>query len=103
MTKNLAGKLGIPREGDRADVAVDTEIVLRPGGIPDMRPVRVHWPDGRNWPIDRVTGRDEYGSPADGNLVIRWRVMIGTQPKILYQEGDRWYVRARRRTGGSAC
>lgn len=93
MTKNLAGKLGIPREGDRADVAVDTETVMRPGGIPDMRPVRVRWPDGRSWPIDRVTGRDEYGSPADANLVVRWRVMIGTQPKTLYQEGTRWYVR----------
>lgn len=32
----------------------------------------------------------------DGNLVVRWRVMIAGRPKILYQEADRWYVRRKR-------
>ena len=45
---------------------------------------------------ERVIGRDEYGSLADGNLVVRWRVMIAGRPKILYQESDRWYVRRKR-------
>lgn len=96
MTKSLAGKLGIPREDERAYVAVDARTSIRPGGLPETSPVRVGWPDGRSWPVERVIGRDEYGSLADGNLVVRWRVMIAGRPKILYQESDRWYVRRKR-------
>lgn len=96
MAKSLAGKLGIPAEADRADVRVDTLHRMRPGGLPAERPVRVMWPDGRSWRVERVIGRDEYGSVADGNLVVRWRVLLAGQPKILFQEGARWYVRAKR-------
>lgn len=95
MSKSLAGKLGIPAVSERAPIAVDTVREIRPGGLPEERPVRVSWPDGRFWAVERVYGRDEYGSPADGNLVVRWRVLMAGLPKILYQEGDSWFVRAR--------
>lgn len=100
MTKSLAGKLGIPLEADRTDVRVDVLHRMRPGGLPAELPVRVTWSDGRSWHIERIIGRDEYGSKADGNLVVRWRVLIAGQPKVLYQQGSSWFVRARRKTEG---
>lgn len=75
---------------------------MRPGRLPDIRPVQVRWPDGRAWAVERVVARDDFTTP-DGSLVTRWRVIIAGLPKTLYQAGDAWFVRVPRQTGGPPC
>ncbi|OUO62062.1 hypothetical protein B5F74_02295 [Collinsella sp. An271] len=91
---------GIPREPERAPIRVDTLHRMRPGRMPEVRPIQVRWPDGRAWRVERIVARDEYTMPGAGGLVVRWRVILAGQLKTLYQQGDTWFVRARKQTGG---
>lgn len=97
VSKSLAGKLGIPGTGERTYVEVDEYRIARPGGVSDFEPGRVHWADGRAWPIARVVNRREFGSRGAGNLVIRWTVLIGARTKTLWWEAGRWFVVAKGR------
>lgn len=54
------------------------------------KPLRIKWPDGRVWEIERtlyrcIPSNNEYEG-------IRYTVIIGSAEKYIYQDGSRWYV-----------
>ena len=54
------------------------------------KPLRIKWPDGRVWEIERtlyrcISSNNEYEG-------IRYTVIIGSAEKYIYQDGSRWYV-----------
>lgn len=70
--KSPAQKYGLLDEDRRASVTVDTVQRWTPGRPgPDILPVIIRWRDVRSWVVDRIIGRDEYGSLADGALAVR--------------------------------
>lgn len=93
--KSLAGRCGIPCERERVYVDVDTVV---DGGlvVPEsVRPVEIHWPDGRSWAIESVFDRREFGHPAFGNLCVRWGVCIARRRRELFWERGRYFVASR--------
>ena len=84
--KSLAGRCGIPLERDRVYVEVATATV---------RPVRIHWPDGRSWKIESVYDRREFGRETFGNLCVRWAVCVDRRRRELFWEHGDWVVAKR--------
>lgn len=66
-------------------VNVDYQILV--GGA--IRPIRIHWHDGRTWEIRKTlhscTSSDDYEG-------IRYTVLIGSVERYLYRIEDKWYV-----------
>ena len=54
-----------------------------------IKPLRIHWHDGRTWEIKKTlhscTSADEFKG-------IRYTVIIGSAEKYLYRIDDKWYV-----------
>lgn len=94
---SLAGTCGIPVMGERVYVEVDAESDEAAIGEEGLRPVRIHWADGRSWKVERICGRREFGRRIFGNLCVRYEVVIRTRPKTLWHDKTGWFVRARRR------
>ena len=66
-------------------VKVDYQILL--GGV--IRPVVIHWYDGRTWAIKKTLHICTSGDDFEG---IRYTVLIENEEKYLYRIGDKWYV-----------
>ena len=82
---------GLPPEGGRARVTVETVVVREPGRIAHEEPFRVRWEDGRRWEIERIYGHEAVGTE-DGGDIVRWRVLIGGAPKYIYDGPMGWFV-----------
>lgn len=65
-------------------VKVDYQILT--GGA--IRPIQVHWHDGRIWKIDKTL----HACTSEEFKGIRYTVLIGSAEKYLYRIDDRWYV-----------
>lgn len=70
---------------EKVFVKVDYQIL--DGGA--VRPVRIHWRDGRVWDIDKTlhtcTSEDDFKG-------IRYTILIGSAERYLYRIGEQWYV-----------
>ena len=66
---------------------VDVEVLCSGGTI---RPIRIHWDDGRVWNIKRTL---HISRPVENEFKgIRYTVLIGSAEKYMYLDGTRWYV-----------
>lgn len=55
-----------------------------------IKPLRIHWHDGRVWEISRLI---HSAYPTDDEFKgVRYTVLIGDAEKYLYRYNDRWYV-----------
>ena len=66
-------------------VNVDYQILV--GGA--IRPVRIHWHDGRTWEIKKTLHSCTFFDDYEG---IRYTVLIGSAERYLYRIEDKWYV-----------
>ena len=71
----------------RIYVKVDYQVLV--GGA--IRPVRIHWYDGRTWEIKKTLHSCASVDDFEG---IRYTVLIGNAEKYLYRIDDKWYVEA---------
>ena len=56
----------------------------------EIRPLRIHWKDGRQWDITKLL---HSAYPMDDEFKgIRYTVLIGATEKHLYRYNDQWYV-----------
>ena len=54
------------------------------------RPLRVIWPDGRSWDVEKVLHKNlQYKNEFEG---IRYTVIIGSAEKYIYRNDAGWYV-----------
>jgi hypothetical protein len=58
----------------------------------EIKPLRIHWHDGRVWEIKRLL---HSAYPVDDEFKgVRYTVLIGDAEKYLYRYNDQWYVMA---------
>lgn len=81
----------LPPADRRLGVIVEELIVHAPGRKPYTEPFRVTMYDLRRWEIERIYGSEVVGCE-DGEDVVRWRVLIGRNPRYLFQKGTDWFV-----------
>lgn len=69
-------------------VYVDVDCQSLGNGV--VKPLKIHWRDGRAWKITRVL----HSSYSDDNEFdgVRYTVLIGDAEKYLYRFEDKWYV-----------
>ena len=70
---------------EKVFVKVDYQVLS--GGA--VRPIRIHWHDGRVWDIKKTLHACTSQSDFEG---IHYTVLIGSAEKYLYRIGDTWYV-----------
>ena len=65
--------------------------------LPDgsLMPLSVTWEDGREFEIDRATGRCRRASMKAGGSGIRYTVEIGARKTYRFLEEDKWFVERR--------
>ena len=85
---SLAGTCGIPVEGRRIYIDVDTKGSVNFNHGP-ADPRVIHWPDGRSWTVESIYDRREYGRAIFGNLCVEVGVCIAKQRKTIWWEGGR--------------
>ena len=67
--------------------------VTQPDG--SIVPLRLIWPDGRNWEIDRVLDVRPAASLKAGGAGIRYTCRIRNHQTYLFQEENKWFVEAK--------
>lgn len=61
-----------------------------------MKPLSIHWEDGRSFQIDRVTDVRRAASLRAGGCGTRYTCMIaGKRSYLFYEDGGKWFVEAR--------
>lgn len=61
-----------------------------------MTPRKIVWEDGREYPIDRVTGMERRASLKAGGAGMRYQCVIRGQPvSLYYEENGLWFVERR--------
>ena len=60
-----------------------------------MKPVAVHWDDGRTFEIDRVLDMRQAAALKVGGTGIRYLIRVGQVETFLWYEGPRWFVEER--------
>lgn len=60
-----------------------------------VMPVRIDWPDGRKFEVDRVKQVCRAASTKVGGCGIRYTVMICGKETYLFREDDKWFVEAK--------
>ena len=59
----------------------------------EIKPVNIHWEDGRNFEIDRITDISRATTMRSGGQGMRYTCMIMGRKSYLYYENDgRWFV-----------
>lgn len=58
----------------------------------NLLPLIIHWNDGRNFEIDRVTDIRYAASLKAGGMGIRYTCRIAGAQKYLFLEENRWFV-----------
>lgn len=57
-----------------------------------MKPVAVHWEDGRTFEIDKVLDMRQAAALKVGGAGIRYLIRVGRVETFLWYEGPRWFV-----------
>ncbi|PKM87495.1 MAG: hypothetical protein CVU43_22140 [Chloroflexi bacterium HGW-Chloroflexi-5] len=60
-----------------------------------ITPLRVIWPDGRSFEIDRVIDVRPGASIPAGGLGIKYTCKIAGRERLLFYEEPRWFVEAK--------
>lgn len=61
-----------------------------------VKPLSIHWNDGRKFEIDRVTDIRRAASLKAGGVGTRYTCMIsGRSSYLFYEDGGKWFVEAR--------
>lgn len=58
----------------------------------NILPIKIHWDDGRNFEIDRITDIRYAASLKAGGAGIRYTCRIKQNEKYLYLEDNRWFI-----------
>ena len=57
-----------------------------------VMPLRIHWEDGREWPIDRVIDARPAAARKAGGAGMRYLVRIGEHRRELFCVDGRWFT-----------
>lgn len=61
-----------------------------------VKPLKIHWDDGRVFEIDRITDMRRAASINAGGCGVRYTCMImGRSSYLFYGDNGRWFVEAR--------
>lgn len=61
----------------------------------NIKPLKIEWPDGRIFEVDKVLDMRQAASLKAGGQGIRYTCRIGDKSAYLFYEAPRWFVEAK--------
>jgi hypothetical protein len=68
------------------------EVVCKFDIIGNVIPLKIAWPDGREYEVDKVNEFTRAAAPQIGGIGIRYSVRIMNKETFIWREGDQWYM-----------
>lgn len=68
--------------------------------VGEVIPVSFQWPDGTEYEIDEVKGRERAASVRAGIIGLRYTIRVRKRETYLYRDDDLWFMEARAKPAG---